>query len=128
MDLPKLRMPNLNVEGLRSGDKFNMLAEYLLSLEKNLRFVLSNLEEDNFSDSMMNMLNAANSLSDTNYAETLEQAVRRSEIKNLVLQNVFPVGSIYASTSDAQPSEVLGGTWEQLEETQAGVILWKRTA
>ena len=50
MELPKLRLPNLNASGLQTGDKFNLLGDYLLTMERNLRFVLSHLEEDNFSE------------------------------------------------------------------------------
>lgn len=52
MELPKLRLPNLNASGLQTGDKFNLLGDYLLTMERNLRFVLSHLEEDNFSEGL----------------------------------------------------------------------------
>lgn len=127
MEMPKIRMPNLNADGLKTNDKFSMVGEYLLTLEKNLRFVLSNLEEDNFSDSMNSTLEdvkkAANTSGDTLY---------KAEFKGLVLQHVMKVGTVYGSANDTDPSEVFGGTWEQMEAdpslAEAGVTLWKRTS
>ena len=52
MELPKLRLPNLNASGLQTSEKFNLLGDYLLTMERNLRFVLSHLEEDNFSEGL----------------------------------------------------------------------------
>lgn len=50
MEMPKLRLPNLNASGLQDDEKFNLLSDYLLTMDRNLRFVLSHLEEDNFSE------------------------------------------------------------------------------
>lgn len=32
------------------------------------------------------------------------------------LQNLFPIGSIYISTSTTNPSSIFGGTWEQIKD------------
>ena len=42
-----------------------------------------------------------------------------------VWQRVYPVGCVYASASAADPGELFGGSWEQLEE--GAVSTWKRT-
>ena len=37
-------------------------------------------------------------------------------IKNTVLDKYFPIGSIYISTYNINPSESLGGVWEQIKD------------
>ncbi|MDD7755878.1 MAG: hypothetical protein PUJ51_15415 [Clostridiales bacterium] len=37
-------------------------------------------------------------------------------IKNTVLDRYFPIGSIYISTYNINPSESLGGVWEQIKD------------
>lgn len=60
MELPKLRLPNLNVQGMQTDEKLNLLADYLQALEKNIRFVLNNLEEDNLATALSEKMDDIN--------------------------------------------------------------------
>lgn len=40
---------------------------------------------------------------------------------------IYPVGSIYASTSSANPSTIFGGTWEQLSRNNYNTKQWPTT-
>ena len=60
MELPKLRLPNLNVQGMQPDEKLNLLADYLQALEKNIRFVLNNLEEDNLATALSEKMDDIN--------------------------------------------------------------------
>ena len=39
------------------------------------------------------------------------------EVKNLLLESVYPVGSVYMSFNNTSPASFLGGTWTQLSNT-----------
>lgn len=60
MELPKLRLPNLNASGLTTDEKLGLLADYLQALEKNIRFVLNNLEEDNLATALSEKMDDIN--------------------------------------------------------------------
>lgn len=42
---------------------------------------------------------------------------RLSLFKSELLKAIYPVGSIYISVSNSPPSELFGGTWEQIKDT-----------
>lgn len=44
-----------------------------------------------------------------------------------LIDNFYPVGSIYMSTSDIDPSLTLGGTWQSMESGISGFYAWQRT-
>jgi len=58
MEFSKTWLPDLNRPGMRTDDKVQAINEYLISLDKQIRHVLSNLDEDNFSDALIKNLNA----------------------------------------------------------------------
>lgn len=40
-----------------------------------------------------------------------------ANIKQFMLDMIYPVGSIYMSVNNADPSSFIGGSWEQLKDT-----------
>lgn len=40
----------------------------------------------------------------------------REEVGDMILDKAYPVGSVYISLTDDDPSETLGGEWEQIED------------
>lgn len=38
-------------------------------------------------------------------------------LKSLIVNSIYPIGSIYTSVSSTNPSTLFGGTWEQLKDT-----------
>lgn len=97
MELPKILMPNLKVPGLKANEKIDMISEYLFSLEKNVRFVLNNLEEDNLVDEFADRINQALSGGngeDVASAPTLEERISQLETKmELILETLGTSGT-----------------------------------
>lgn len=68
--------------------------------------------------------NLDNSLTGINKANTIKDDTNKSEqgsnnyksIKNILLDSVYPVGSIYISVSDVSPQKFLGGIWKEFAE------------
>lgn len=44
-------------------------------------------------------------------------AYDKNEIDDLLLNKVYPVGSVYISVSETKPDVLFGGTWEQIKDT-----------
>ena len=59
---------------------------------------------------------------DTNYPseklvkDALDSKLETSNLANQLLNKIYPVGSIYMSTSDNSPASFLGGSWERLTD------------
>lgn len=49
------------------------------------------------------------------------------DVKKIIVDIVYPVGSVYMSAMNISPSSVLGGTWETINPGIASVFAWKRT-
>ena len=49
------------------------------------------------------------------------------DAKKIIVDIVYPVGSVYMSAMNISPSSVLGGTWETINPGIASVFAWKRT-
>lgn len=59
--------------------------------------------------------------SDVDYGDTLPSSPVEGQLffqtaTNLVLDMVYPVGSIYMSVNATSPSTLFGGTWEQIQD------------
>lgn len=49
------------------------------------------------------------------------------DVKKIIVDIVYPVGSVYMSAMNISPSSALGGTWETINPGIASVFAWKRT-
>jgi hypothetical protein len=47
-------------------------------------------------------------------------------LKKFLLEQVYPVGSIYLSLSSVSPDILFGGVWETVSNLISGVNAWKR--
>lgn len=59
--------------------------------------------------------------SDVDYGDTLPSSPVEGQLffqtaTNLVLDMIYPVGSIYMSVNATSPSTLFGGTWEQIQD------------
>ena len=57
---------------------------------------------------------------DVDYGDTLPETLMEGQLSfqvasNLVLDLVYPIGSIYMSVNETSPSTLFGGTWEQIQ-------------
>ena len=55
----------------------------------------------------------------TNIADTVRKDMRNT---------MYPIGSIYMSVNNTDPSKTFGGTWQSISSGQTGVYMWKRIA
>lgn len=59
--------------------------------------------------------------SGTDFGSSLPSSLRSNQLffqtlgSNYILDNVYPVGSIYMSVNSANPKNLFGGTWEQIQ-------------
>ena len=53
-------------------------------------------------------------LKESNIRRIIQQ--NTTEINNM-LNNIYPIGSIYMSVNDVNPETIFGGTWEQIKDT-----------
>ena len=59
-------------------------------------------------------------MADTNATiASIEEQIANIEAGRLNVGVVYPVGAIYASVADTDPSELFGGTWERFAKGQA---------
>ena len=57
---------------------------------------------------------------DVNYRSIFRKKVKFNNVdffKNLILDMIYPIGSIYISTNSVNPGTFLGGYWEQIKDT-----------
>lgn len=66
---------------------------------------------DNLKDSLIGV-DKANTIKDDTEKSGQSSNTYKS-IKNILLDSVYPIGSIYISVSDVSPAKFLGGTWEE---------------
>ena len=66
---------------------------------------------DNLGDSLTG-ISKANTIKDDTEKSGQNSNTYKS-IKNILLDSVYPVGSIYISVSDVSPAKFLGGTWKE---------------
>lgn len=66
---------------------------------------------DNLGDSLTG-ISKANTIKDDTSINPQGSNIYKS-IKNILLDSVYPIGSIYISVSDVSPANFLGGTWKE---------------
>ena len=65
--------------------------------------------------------NGINLTSGTDYGDTLPDSPATNQLffqtvgSNFVLDNVYPIGSIYMNVNSTNPGTLFGGTWEQIQ-------------
>lgn len=65
-----------------------------------------------------NRINIKNAVETSDIALAIAEEVKKqiNEIELDTLKKVYSVGSIYISTNSTSPSELFGGTWEQIKD------------
>ena len=84
------------------------------------------LSSNDFTDEHKNKIHTHNNktLLDTITQEKIEEW----ETKTNILE-AYPIGSVYMRADNTNPSALLGGTWEAVENTTlTGLYMWKRIA
>lgn len=86
MELNALRMPEIDRPGLKADQKIRMVMEYMIALEKQMRFALTNLDEDNFSaelaGSMRETQGGLERLTEADYDQRLKKKLNAADIRN----------------------------------------------
>ena len=118
MAILNVKMPNIDLPGMRNTEKIGAMHEYLLMLEKQLEFVLGNLDEENMNQAWLDRQAKDKAAA----SDQLGQMMTRGAL----LDTVYPVGSIYMSAASTSPQALFGGTWEAVDGLP--VNAWKRTA
>lgn len=112
------QMPDLN-RYRSAAEKVQALGEYIYAFRMHLNHVLSNLDEDNLSeglrDVIVGMENAAASV----------QTQLSGKAANIA---AWPVGAVYLTADEEQdPAKAIGGRWSKLEAFPVeGVNAWMR--
>ena len=119
MDLPKTAMPDLNTPGMRTDEKLQLLNEWMYTLEKNIRFVLNNLETDNLGTELADRIKA---ISEGNSGEETG-AVKGGGVDSVngvwpdeegnVMLTAENVGALPASDAAADAAKLGGKTWAE---------------
>ena len=86
------------------------------SLGNNDLFLISSYNNDSFTSAKINYENVKNTIiNDINNSTTINNI-------STIIQTIYPIGSIYISTNDINPSEIFGvGTWVKVS---SGKCLW----
>ena len=56
-----------------------------------------------------------------NFRQTLSGLVTN------ITHSIYPVGSVYMSVNNINPSVAFGGSWQSITSQQTGIYMWKRT-
>lgn len=109
------RMPDIS----RMKDpqqQVNALYQYVFTLVQQINHVLSNLDEENLSETLKNTISELKNVLKTAGQEKPTEHER------------WPVGSIYLTADAAQnPAKLFGGTWVVIETAASDYcIVWQR--
>ena len=58
--------------------------------------------------------------------EAWRESLKQGRMTKEMLQQVYPIGSIYLSAKEESPQAMFGGVWERAETTLE-MNMWKRT-
>lgn len=70
---------------------------------------------------------ATDSIDQIPNSHAVVKAINDIDYKPIVLNYIYPIGSVYFTTTIANPKNIFGGTWEQIGVIN-GSYSWKRTA
>lgn len=93
------------------------------SLGNNDLFLISSYNNDTFTSAKINYENVKNTIIN-DVKNTIINDINNSSTTTItnIIQTIYPIGSIYISTNDTNPSEIFGvGTWIKVS---SGKCLW----
>ena len=69
-------------------------------------------------------------LSSNDFTDEYKEKIDKLPEKYLSILDIYPIGSVYLSVNETNPSTLLGGTWEQIIETEETptIYKWKRVS
>lgn len=72
--------------------------------------------------------NVTDSATSVPSAAAIRSYVRSSDVKQVIVNIVYPIGSVYVSSSNIEPTSLFGGTWSVVDLGIASIFAWRRTA
>ena len=118
----------INVDPITTAETNSSIFSKITTMVRNIRYIWSRIGNtdissigDSITSALVNSNNNATTKADNNtYGQVkigdgliVQDGVISADFKSGVLDQLYPVGTIYESTNDVSPSTFLGGTWEE---------------
>ena len=118
----------INVDPITTTETNSSIFSKITTMVRNIRYIWSRIGTtdissigDSITSALVNSNNNATTKADNNtYGQVkigdgliVQDGVISADFKSGVLDQLYPVGTIYESTNDVSPSTFLGGTWEE---------------